>query len=73
MLYSSFKIADKKEKNFGFTVVPLIDIFYFRDTEIVHILSGTVDSNLVVNFKTPHRSGATRFNTSNTETPMPPK
>ena len=46
----------------------LIDISYFRDTKIVDILSGTVDSNLKVNLKIPHRSGVTRSNTDTAET-----
>ena len=42
------------------------------DTEIVDILSGIVDCKLVVNLKTPGRSGVKRSNTNNTnvtETP----
>ena len=46
----------------------LTDISYFRDTKIVDILSGTVDSNLKVNLKIPHRSGVTRSNTNTAET-----
>ena len=47
MLYSSFKSTDKKEKSSCFTVHPLIDISNCPDAEIVDILSGTVDFNLV--------------------------
>ena len=32
-----------------------VGLSYFCDREIVDILSGTVDSNLVVNLKIPHR------------------
>ena len=55
-----------------FTVLPLVDIPNFCDAEIVDILSGTVDSKLVANQKTPGRSGVKRSNTNNrniTETP----
>ena len=55
MLYLAFKSANKKGKRFWYTVLPLIDICNFRDTEIVDVLSGTVDSHLVVNLKNPHR------------------
>ena len=44
----------------------MIDIPNFRDSEIVDILSGTVDSNIAVNLKTFHRAGVTRSNTNNT-------
>ena len=57
-----------KKKTLWFTVLRLIDISYFRDTKIVDILSGTVDSNLKVNLKIPHRSGITRSNTNTAET-----
>ena len=50
-------------------MLPLIDISYFRDTEIVDNHLGTVDSNLGGNLKTPHRSGVTYCCTSNSETP----
>ena len=51
----------------------MIDISHFCDTEIVDILSGTVDYTLVVNLKTPDRSGVKRSNTNNasiTQTPI---
>ena len=38
----------------------------FRDMEIVDILSGSVNSNLVVNLKTPDRWRVKRSNTNNT-------
>ena len=41
----------KKEQ--WFTVLPLIEISNFCDIEIVDILSGIVESKLVVNLKTP--------------------
>ena len=37
----------------------------FCDTEIVNVLSATVDSKLVVNLKTPGRSGAKGSNINN--------
>ena len=48
----------------------MIDIFNLRYTEIVDILSGTVDFNLVVDLKTPDRSEVKRskaYNTNVTE------
>ena len=66
MLYSSFRSTDKKGKTFWFTVLPLIDIFNFCDTEIVDILSGSVDYKLVVNLKIPDRSWVKCPNTNNT-------
>ena len=66
MLYSSLKSADKKKKTFWFTVLPLIDISNFCDTEIVDILFGTADSDLVVNLETPDRSEVKHSNTNNT-------
>ena len=64
--YPSFKGADKKRKTFRFTVFPLKDMSNFRDMEIVDILSGSVNSNLVVNLKTPDRWRVKRSNTNNT-------
>ena len=69
MLHSCFKNTDKTGKTFRFIVLPLIDISYFCDTEIVDNHLGTVDPNFVVNLKTPHRSGVTHSNTNNSETP----
>ena len=62
------RVRIKKRKDLWFTVLRLIDISDFRDTKIVDILSGTVDSNLKVNLKIPHRSGVTRSNTNTAET-----
>ena len=50
----------------------MINISNFYDTDIVDILSGTVDSKLVINIKSPDRSGVKHSNTNNTnitETP----
>ena len=66
VLYSSLKSADKKEKTFLFTVLSLIDISSFLDTEPVDILSGTADSSLVVNLKTRERLEVKHFNTIDT-------
>ena len=65
MLYSSFKSTDKKEKTSCFTVHPLIDISNCPDAEIVDILSGTVDFNLVATLKIFSGSGVKRSNTNN--------
>ena len=48
------------------------DISNFHDIETVDILSGTVDSNFVVNLKTPDRSGVKRSNTDNTNITQTP-
>ena len=45
-----------------------MDIPNLQDTEIVEILSGTVDSSLVANLKTHDRSGIKRSNTNNKNT-----
>ena len=49
-------------------MLPLIDISYFCDTETVDNHLETVDPNLAVNLKTPHRSGVTRSITDKSET-----
>ena len=66
MLYSNFKSTDEAEKPFWFTVLPLIDISHFRDTETVGILSGAVGSKFVVSLKTSDTTRVERSNTNNT-------
>ena len=58
MLNSSFKSTNKKGKTFCVTVLRLIDVSTFSDTEIV------VDPNFVVNWKTLDGSGVKWSNTS---------
>ena len=60
-----FRSMNKRRKTFWFTVLSLIEISNFCDTEIVDILSGTVGYKLEVNLKTPDRSGVNCSNTNN--------